>query len=134
MDQAGQLVVGVEADLQGWTVGEMRYTAVTGDFLTAHSKWGLVDLWAARLRCRSYSALCGGWRRVRLDRDLHPLTGIAIGGDGAREVGRVGAGIDYGFTNNWFAGVDVLHSQYEVKPFAYPIPILNLGFVGFKKS
>src|SRR6476659_5668803 len=38
--QAGQLVLGVEADFQGWTVGQMRYTAITGDFLTARSKWG----------------------------------------------------------------------------------------------
>ena len=38
--QVGQLVLGVEGDFQGWTVGELRYTAVTGDFLTAHSKWG----------------------------------------------------------------------------------------------
>ena len=38
--QVGQLVLGVEGDFQGWTVGEIRYTAVTGDFLTAHSKWG----------------------------------------------------------------------------------------------
>lgn len=37
--QIGQLVVGVEGDFQGWTVGKIRYTAVTGDFLTAHSKW-----------------------------------------------------------------------------------------------
>src|SRR4249920_2189041 len=38
--QLGQLVLGVEGDFQGWTVGQIRYTAVTGDFLTAHSKWG----------------------------------------------------------------------------------------------
>ena len=38
--QVGQLVLGVEGDFQGWTVGEIRYTAITGDFLTAHSKWG----------------------------------------------------------------------------------------------
>ena len=38
--QIGQLVLGVEGDFQGWTVGEIRYTSITGDFLTAHSKWG----------------------------------------------------------------------------------------------
>ena len=38
--QVGQLVLGVEGDFQGWTIGKMRYTAITGDFLTAHSKWG----------------------------------------------------------------------------------------------
>ena len=38
--QVGQLVLGIEGDFQGWTVGQIRYTAVTGDFLTARSKWG----------------------------------------------------------------------------------------------
>ena len=38
--QMGQVVLGVEGDFRGWTVGKIRYTAVTGDFLTAHSKWG----------------------------------------------------------------------------------------------
>ena len=38
--QVGNLVLGVEGDFAGWTVGKIRYTAVTGDFLTAQSKWG----------------------------------------------------------------------------------------------
>ncbi len=38
--QVGQVVLGVEGDFAGWTVGKIRYTAITGDFLTAHSKWG----------------------------------------------------------------------------------------------
>ena len=38
--QVGQLVLGIEGDFAGWTVGKIRYTAVTGDFLTAQSKWG----------------------------------------------------------------------------------------------
>ena len=38
--QIGQLVLGVEGDFTGWTVGKVRYAAITGDFLTAHSKWG----------------------------------------------------------------------------------------------
>jgi outer membrane immunogenic protein len=38
--QVGQLVLGVEGDFTGWTVGKIRYTAVTGDFLAAYSKWG----------------------------------------------------------------------------------------------
>ena len=37
--KVGQFVLGVEGDFQGWTVGAIRYTAITGDFLTAHSKW-----------------------------------------------------------------------------------------------
>jgi hypothetical protein len=58
--QVGQLVLGVEGDFVGWTVGKIRYTSVTGDFLTAHSKWGVLDPRAARLRCRSRSVLCDG--------------------------------------------------------------------------
>ena len=38
--QVGQLVLGIEGDFAGWTVGDIRYTALTGDFLTAHSKLG----------------------------------------------------------------------------------------------
>ena len=37
--QVGQLVLGVEGDFGGATAGKIRYTAITGDFLTAHSKW-----------------------------------------------------------------------------------------------
>lgn len=64
--QVGQLVLGVEGDFQGWTVGEIRYTAVTGNFLTAHSKWGGTRL--------GYAADHGhGWRRVCFQQDLDPL-------------------------------------------------------------
>lgn len=31
--QMGQLVLGVEGDFVGWTVGKIRYTAITGDFV-----------------------------------------------------------------------------------------------------
>jgi hypothetical protein len=36
--------------------------------------------------------------------------------------------------NNWFTGVEYRYSQYEAQSFVYPIPILNLGFVGFKQE
>src|SRR5271169_6577414 len=38
--QMGNVVLGIEGDFEGWTVGTIHYTAVTGDFITAHSKWG----------------------------------------------------------------------------------------------
>jgi outer membrane immunogenic protein len=132
--QIGQLVLGVEGDFQGWTVGEIRYTAITGDFLTAHSKWGgsirgrlgyAVD--------RALLYMSGGAAFVSNETSI-PLTGISIGGDGTRVGWTVGAGIDYAFTNNWFAGLEYRYSQYESKSFVYPIPILNLGFVGFKQE
>jgi outer membrane immunogenic protein len=46
----------------------------------------------------------------------------------------VGAGLDYAFTNNWFTGLEYRYSQYQSKSFVYPIPILNLGIVGFKQE
>ncbi len=63
-----------------------------------------------------------------------PTTGISIGGDGTRPGWTVGAGIDYAFTNNWFTGIEYRYSQFEAKNFIYPIPILNLGLVGFKQE
>ena len=63
-----------------------------------------------------------------------PLTGISVGGDGTRVGWTVGAGFDYAFTNNWFTGLEYRYSQYQSKSFVYPIPILNLGFVGFKQE
>ena len=63
-----------------------------------------------------------------------PTTGTSIGGDGTRSGWTVGGGIDYAFTNNWFTGIEYRYSQYESKTFTYPIPILNLGFVGFKQE
>jgi outer membrane immunogenic protein len=132
--QVGQLVLGIEADFQGWTVGEIRYTAITGDFLTAHSKWG------GSIRGRlGYAAdrallyLTGGAAFVSNETSI-PSTGITIGGDDTRVGWTVGAGLDYAFSNNWFTGLEYRYSQYEAKTFTYPIPILNLGIVGFKQE
>ena len=132
--QVGQVVLGVEGDFTGWTVGKIRYTAITGDFLTAHSKWG------GSIRGRlGYAAdralfyLTGGAAFVSNETSI-PTTGISIGGDGTRLGWTVGGGLDYAFTNNWFTGIEYRYSQYEAKNFVYPIPILNLGFVGFKQE
>jgi outer membrane immunogenic protein len=132
--QTGNLVLGLEGDFQGWTVGKIRYTAVTGDFLTAHSKWG------GSIRGRlGYAAdralfyLTGGAAFVSNETSI-PTTGISIGGDGARWGWTVGAGLDYAVTNNWFTGIEYRYSQFETKNFIYPIPILNLGLVGFKQE
>ena len=132
--QVGNLVLGVEGDFIGWTVGKIRYTAITGDFITAHSKWG------GSIRGRlGYAAdralfyMTGGAAFVSNETTI-PTTGISIGGDGTRLGWTVGGGIDYAITNNWFAGIEYRYSQYEAKTFTYPIPILNLGFVGFKQE
>ena len=88
----GQLVLGVEGDFQGWTVGEIRYTAITGDFLTAHSKWG--GSIRGRLGYAVDHALLyvtGGAAFVSKETSI-PFTGISIGGDGTRVGWTVGAG------------------------------------------
>jgi outer membrane immunogenic protein len=132
--QVGQLVLGMEADVQGWTVGEIRYTAITGDFLTAHSKWGgsiRGRLGFAADRALLYVA--GGAAFVSTETSI-PFTGISVGGNDVRVGWTVGAGVDYAITNDWFTGLEYRYSQYETKSFVYPIPILNLGFVGFKQE
>ena len=132
--QVGQLVLGVEGDFQGWTVGEIRYTAVTGDVLTARSKWG--GTIRGRLGYavdRALLYVTGGAAFVSSETSI-PTTGISIGGGDTRAGWTVGAGLDYAFTNNWFTGVEYRYSQYQAKTFVYPIPILNLGIVGFKQE
>jgi outer membrane immunogenic protein len=74
----------VEGDFQGWTVGEMRYTAVTGDFLTAHSKWGgsvRGRLGFAADRALLYVA--GGAAFVSTKTSI-PFTGTSVGADDTR--------------------------------------------------
>jgi outer membrane immunogenic protein len=132
--QAGQFVFGVEGDLGGWTAGKVRYTAITGDFITAHSKWGgsirgrigyAVD--------RALLYVTGGAAFVS-NETTATGTGYSIGGDGVRWGWTVGGGLDYAFTNNWFTGLAYRYSQYESKTFTYPVGILNLGIVGFKQE
>jgi outer membrane immunogenic protein len=132
--QMGSVVLGVEGDFQGWTVGKIRYTAITGDFLTAHSKWGgsvRGRLGYAADRALFYVA--GGAAFVSSETWI-PTTGISIGGDDVRVGWTVGAGIDYAFTNNWFTGVEYRYSQFQSKSFVYPIPVLNLGTIGLKQD
>jgi outer membrane immunogenic protein len=120
--QVGQLVLGVEGDFAGWTTGKTRYTTITGDFLTAHSKWGgSIRGRLGHAADRALFYVTGGAAFVSNETSI-PTTGISIGGDGTRWGWTVGGGIDYAFTNNWFTGVEYRYSQYESKTF----PILNL--------
>ena len=132
--QFGSLVLGIEGDFQGWTAGEIRYTAVTGDFLTAHSKWG--GSIRGRLGFafdRALFYLAGGAAFVSNETSI-PTTGISVGDGGTRLGWTVGGGIDYAITNNWFTGIEYRYSQFETKTFTYPIPILGVGGVGFKQE
>ena len=132
--QMGNVVLGIEGDFQGWTVGKIRYTAITGDFLTAHSKWG------GSVRGRlGYAAdrvllyLSGGAAFLSNETSI-PTTGISFGGDDTRVGWTAGAGVDYAFTNNWFTGLEYRYSQFQSKSFIYPIPVLNLGLIGLKQE
>ena len=132
--QVGNVVLGIEGDFEGWTVGKIRYTAITRDFLTAHSKWG------GSVRGRlGYAAdrvlvyISGGAAFVSTETSI-PTTGISIGGDDTRVGWTVGAGLDYAFTNNWFTGFEYRYSQFQSKSFIYPIPVLNLGTIGLKQD
>ena len=132
--QAGNLVLGVEGDFQGWTVGDIRYTAVTGDFLTAHTKWG--GSIRGRLGFAADHALfyvTGGAAFASLRTSI-PTTNITVGVDGTRLGWTAGGGIDYAFTNNWFTGIEYRYSRFQAQTFIYPLPILNLGLVGFRQE
>lgn len=132
--QAGNLVLGIEGDFAGSTVGKIRYTAITGDFLTAHSKWG--GSIRGRLGFAADRALfyvTGGAAYVSNETSI-PLTGISIGGDGTRWGWTVGGGLDYAITNNWFTGIEYRYSQYGARILTYPTPIFGLGLVGFKSE
>ena len=110
--QVGQLVLGVEGDFSGWTAGKIRYTAITGDFLTAHSKWG--GSIRGRLGYAVDHALfymTGGAAFLSNETSI-PTTGITIGSDSTRVGWTIGAGLDYAFTNNWFTGLEYRYSQY----------------------
>jgi outer membrane immunogenic protein len=132
--QMGSLVLGVEGDFQGWTVGKIRYTSITGDFLTGHSKWGA----SVRGRLgyavdRALFYVAGGAAFLSNETSI-PTTGISIGGDDTRVGWTVGAGIDYAISNHWFTGLEYRYSQYQSKSFVYPIPVLNLGLVGLRQE
>lgn len=132
--QMGQLVLGVEGDFGGGTAGKLRYTAITGDFITAHSRWG--GSIRGRLGFAADRALLyvtGGAAVVSNETSI-PFTGISIGGDGTRWGWTVGGGADYALTNNWFTGIEYRYSQFDAKTLIYPIPILNLGLIGFKQE
>ncbi len=132
--QMGNVVLGIEGDFEGWTVGKIRYTAITGDFLTAHSKWGgSVRGRLGYAAGRALLYLTGGVAFLSNGTSI-PTTGISISGDDTRVGWTAGGGIDYAFTNNWFTGLEYRYSQFQSKSYIYPIPVLNLGLIGLKQD
>jgi outer membrane immunogenic protein len=132
--QVGPYVLGLEGDFTGWTVGEMRSTAITGDFITAHSKWG--GSIRGRLGYAIDHALfyMTGGAALASTRTSATGTGYSIGDNDIRWGWTLGGGIDYAFTNNWFVGVAYRYTQYASKTYTYPVGILNLGIVGFEQE
>lgn len=132
--QMGNVVLGIEGDFQGWTVGKVRYTSITGDFLTAHSKWGGTVRGRLGYAADRFLLYVSGGAAFLSNETSIPFTGISVGGDDTRVGWTVGAGLDYAFTNNWFTGLEYRYSQYQTKSFIYPIPVLNLGLIGMKQE
>ncbi|AMN43657.1 outer membrane protein [Rhodoplanes sp. Z2-YC6860] len=132
--QIGQFVVGVEGDFTGWTVGTMRSTAITGDFITAQSRWG--GAIRGRLGYAADHALfyLAGGAALASTKIAATTTGYSIGGDDTRWGWTIGGGVDYAFTDHWFTGLAYRYTQYDSKIFAYPIGFQNLGIVGFKQE
>jgi outer membrane immunogenic protein len=132
--QIGQIVLGVEGDFTGWTVGKIRSTAVTGDFITAQSKWG------GSIRGRLGYAFdrmllyVTGGAALASTKTSATGTGYSIGGDDIRWGWTAGAGFDYAITNNWLAGISYRYTQYDPVTYTYPVGVLNLGIVGFKQE
>jgi outer membrane immunogenic protein len=132
--QVDQFVFGVEGDLTGWTVGEVRSAPVFGEFITAKSKWG------GSIRGRFGYAVdhallyINGGVAFASNKTYVPTTGYSIGDSGTLWGWTLGGGLDYAFTNHWFAGLEYRYTQYESKTITFPASFQNLGIVGFKQE
>lgn len=127
--QIDNVVLGLEGDVTGWTVGNLRYTAPTGDFITAHSTWG------GSIRPRlGYAAgqtlfyLTGG-AAFASDSTTVTTTGISVGPDGIRWGWTVGAGIERVFLRHWLVGLSYRYTQYVSRTISPGVT--NLGIVNF---
>lgn len=133
--QIGQLVLGGEIDGSALISGKQRYTALTGDFITAHTNW----VGSARLRVGyAFNRLmiyATGGLAFAAPKSTVTGTGYSYGaGDGTRFGWTLGAGAEYAITNNWLAGVEYRYSQFEEETYTYPVGVGGLGIVGFKQQ
>ena len=133
--QAGQIVLGAEADANGMITGDERYTAATGDFITAHTNW------AGSLRGRigyafdrSLLYVTGGLAMAD-PKSTTPCMGYSFGaGDSTRFGWTLGAGAEYALTDHWITGIEYRYTQYQSDTYTYPVAFQNLGIVGFKQQ
>ncbi len=133
--QIGQIVLGGEIDGAALITGKQRYTALTGDFITAHTNW----VGSARLRVGyafdRFMIYATGGLALADAKSTVTGTGYSYGaGDGTRVGWTLGAGAEYAFTNNWIAGLEYRYSQFEENTYTYPVGVGGLGIVGFKQQ
>jgi len=133
--QIGQLVVGGEIDGSALITGKQRHTALTGDFITAHTNW----VGSARLRVGyAFDRLmiyATGGLALAAPKSTVTGTGYSYGaGDSTRFGWTLGAGAEYAFTNNWIAGLEYRYSQFQEDTYTYPVGVGGLGIVGFKQQ
>ncbi len=133
--QIGQLVLGGEIDGSALITGKQRYTALTGDFITAHTNW----VGSARLRVGyafdRFMIYATGGLALAAPKSTVTGTGYSYGaGDGTRFGWTLGAGAEYAITNNWIAGLEYRYSQFEENTYTYPVGVGGLGIVGFKQQ
>lgn len=133
--QIGQFVLGGEIDGAALITGKQRYTALTGDFITAHTNW----VGSARLRLGyafdRFMIYATGGLALAAPKSTVTGTGYSFGaGDNTRFGWTLGAGAEYAITNNWIAGLEYRYSQFQEDTYTYPIGVSGIGLVGFKQQ
>lgn len=133
--QIGQLVLGGEIDGAALITGKQRFTALTGDFITAHTNWA----GSARLRVGyafdRFMIYATGGLALADAKSTVTGTGYSYGaGDSTRLGWTLGAGAEYAITNNWIAGLEYRYSQFQEDTYTYPVSVGGLGIVGFKQQ
>jgi outer membrane immunogenic protein len=133
--QIGQLVLGGEIDGSALITGKQRYTALTGDVITAHTNW----VGSARLRVGyafdRFMIYATGGLALAAPKSTVTGTGYSYGaGDSTRFGWTLGAGAEYAITNNWIAGLEYRYSQFQDDTYTYPVGVGGLGIVGFKQQ
>lgn len=133
--QINQIVIGGELDGSFLIVGKERYTAVTGDQITAHTEW--TGSARARLGYAVDHWLLYGTGGLAFASAKSTVTGTGYSygaGSDTRWGWTLGAGVEYAFTSHWIAGLEYRYTQYESDTYTYPVGVNNLGIVGFKQE